>query len=53
MIKLIYWTGTGNRAKYIAEGIVESKKEIEIKEVAHANEQDLAICIQYGKLLVG
>lgn len=34
MIKLIYWTGTGNTenmAKYIAE----------------------AICIQYGKSLVG
>lgn len=45
MIKLIYWSGTGNTgnmAKYIAEGIVESKKEVEIKEVAHANEQDLA-----------
>jgi len=45
MIKLIYWTETGNTAnmaKYIAEGIIQGKKEVEIKEVAQANEQDLA-----------
>lgn len=44
MIKIIYWTGTGNTgnmAKYIAEGIVQGKREVEIKEVANANEQDL------------
>ena len=44
MIKLIYWTETGNTAsmaKYIAEGIIQGKKEVEIKEVSQANPQDL------------
>lgn len=45
MIKLIYWTGTGNTAsmaKYIAEGIMQGNKEVELKEVANASERDLS-----------
>lgn len=45
MIKLIYWTGTGNTAimaKYIAEGMIQGNKEVELKEVANASEQDLS-----------
>lgn len=44
MIKLIYWSGTGNTAnmaKYIAEGIVQGNKEVEVKEVANASKENL------------
>lgn len=44
MIKLIYWSGTGNTAnmaKYIAEGIGQGNKEVDVKEVANASKEDL------------
>lgn len=38
MVKIVYWTGTGNTgnmAKYIAEGIEKSNKTVEKKEVGN------------------
>lgn len=44
MIKVIYWTGTGNTQKMaenIVCGIKENNKEVEILEVSNATDKDI------------
>ena len=44
MVKVIYWSGTGNTksmAEYIAEGIKAHNKEVEVLEVSSATDKDI------------
>lgn len=44
MIKVIYWSGTGNTksmAEYISEGIKEKGKEVDVLEVSKATDKDV------------
>ena len=44
MIKVIYWSGTGNTknmAEYIGQGIKEKGKEVDVLEISNATENDI------------
>jgi flavodoxin short chain len=53
MVKVIYWTGTGNTgnmATYIAEGLKQANLEVEVKEVGDAS---VAEAVEADLLVLG
>lgn len=47
MIKIIYWSGSGNTedmANYIQQGLQEAGKEVEIKQVSEVTLEDATAC---------
>lgn len=51
MIKIIYWSGSGNTenmARYIAQGIEKSAREVDVKSVEEANYKEAVDILVLG-----